>query len=712
MPERRPKLRVAVAEDEAVPVSAAVDAATGESLLAQRGLAGLRAALADELSDDGWTCFWRGYALQFEDLVLAREAWVRAEAGFEQQNDEAGLTLVACGLVQCTSLDNLSYVGFDARAERVTRLCAEPADITPLGLFRRAARILLAVERRLSAAAVIDDIEHVFIALGADIEPEVALRAATSALAMLGLGLDRVRIEDFVQMGARVAADARVSDYGRARWHIGLVEARFYDASWSARLRAELDAVDRLNDIPALQPLRVRAHLMRAALALGEGDARVGQQSLDAAHALLSPAHPRDYCYFHFYCSRQALLAGDPERAWEHAVVCLRKQIDASTPEEFTSTIRLQLGHVLVAMGRFDEAISAYARAGELSQGAQATPCIVHVHLTRALQHWRGGARDEARAELAAAFAQARGIGLTHFFRALPETAARVCGAALEVDADAGFARQVIATRSLHCPDVGIARWPWPLRLRTLGAFVVERDGEAFRVGRKAPKRLLDLLRAIVALGGRQVDGGRIAALLWPEAQADEAHDSLKVTLHRVRALLGADVLTVRDGHLSFDARAVWIDTWAFEHVSARIEFLLASGRTIGPADEGELEHRRWQLLELYRGHFLGEADVPAWGLPLRDRLRVRFVRTIEAMGQWLERRGRHEAAIALYHAALEQDNLAEELYQRLIECHLVCGEHARALNAYRRCRELLSIVLGLKPSARTEALVARIARG
>ncbi|HJW33094.1 MAG TPA: bacterial transcriptional activator domain-containing protein, partial [Holophagaceae bacterium] len=74
--------------------------------------------------------------------------------------------------------------------------------------------------------------------------------------------------------------------------------------------------------------------------------------------------------------------------------------------------------------------------------------------------------------------------------------------------------------------------------------------------------------------------------------------------------------------------------------------------------------------------------------------------------------RGRHEAAIAMYQAALEQDNLAEELYQRLIECHLACGEHARALMAYRRCRELLSIVLGVKPSARTEALVARISQG
>jgi DNA-binding SARP family transcriptional activator len=248
--------------------------------------------------------------------------------------------------------------------------------------------------------------------------------------------------------------------------------------------------------------------------------------------------------------------------------------------------------------------------------------------------------------------------------------------------------------------------------LRTLGAFAIERDGEPFRVGRKAPKRLLDLLRVIIALGGRQVDGGRVAALLWPEAQGDEAHDSLKVTLHRVRALLGPDVLMVRDGQLSFDAGVVWLDTWAFEHVSARIEALLAPGRPADSADEGELEHRRCQLLTLYRGHFLGEADVPRWGLPLRDRLRVRFVRTIEAMGPWLERRGRHATAIAMYQAALEQDNLAEELYQRLIECHLACGEVARALNAYRRCRELLSIVLGVKPSARTEALVARIAQG
>jgi DNA-binding SARP family transcriptional activator len=37
--------------------------------------------------------------------------------------------------------------------------------------------------------------------------------------------------------------------------------------------------------------------------------------------------------------------------------------------------------------------------------------------------------------------------------------------------------------------------------------------------------------------------------------------------------------------------------------------------------------------------------------------------------------------------------------------CHRELGQPAAALQAYRRCRELLSVVLGLAPSAETEAV-------
>jgi DNA-binding SARP family transcriptional activator len=179
--------------------------------------------------------------------------------------------------------------------------------------------------------------------------------------------------------------------------------------------------------------------------------------------------------------------------------------------------------------------------------------------------------------------------------------------------------------------------------------------------------------------------------------------------LHRTRSLLGAELLVVRDGQIAFDENLCWVDTWAFERVCARIESLLGVRPAASQVDDGELEMRRGQLFSLYRGHLFGEAELPSWALALRDRLRARFIRSVDALGQRLENIGRPEAAIALYRAALEQDNLAEELYQRLIACHLARGENAQALNAYRRCRELLSIVLGVPPSARTEALVSRI---
>jgi DNA-binding SARP family transcriptional activator len=180
--------------------------------------------------------------------------------------------------------------------------------------------------------------------------------------------------------------------------------------------------------------------------------------------------------------------------------------------------------------------------------------------------------------------------------------------------------------------------------------------------------------------------------------------------LHRTRTLLGAEFIVVRDDQIAFDEHVAWLDVWAFEHVVGRIESLLGAGNEARRIDDGELENRRLQLFALYRGHLFGEAEPPFWAATLRDRLRARFIRSVEALGQRLERTGRAEGAIALYRAGLEQDNLAEELYQRLIACHLARGEAAQALNTYRRCRELLSIVLGLKPSARTEALMAGMA--
>jgi two-component SAPR family response regulator len=48
---------------------------------------------------------------------------------------------------------------------------------------------------------------------------------------------------------------------------------------------------------------------------------------------------------------------------------------------------------------------------------------------------------------------------------------------------------------------------------------------------------------------------------------------------------------------------------------------------------------------------------------------------------------------------------LNESPYRGLMFCHQQLGDHSEALQAYRRCRELLTRFLGIPPNAKTQAL-------
>ncbi len=60
---------------------------------------------------------------------------------------------------------------------------------------------------------------------------------------------------------------------------------------------------------------------------------------------------------------------------------------------------------------------------------------------------------------------------------------------------------------------------------------------------------------------------------------------------------------------------------------------------------------------------------------------------------------------MAIYRRGIDLDMLAEPLYRRLMQCHHCHGSDAEAIEVYRHCRQALSVVLGARPGAETEAL-------
>jgi DNA-binding response OmpR family regulator len=246
------------------------------------------------------------------------------------------------------------------------------------------------------------------------------------------------------------------------------------------------------------------------------------------------------------------------------------------------------------------------------------------------------------------------------------------------------------------------------LRVHTFGQFALHVNGSPLTFSRKVQKRPLDLLKVLIGLGGERVEIAGITSLLWPEAEGDTAKASFDSTLYRLRKLLSVpDVLRVSEGRLSLDRERCWVDVWAFDDLVSRIESANLGTEAVPPEEYVQMTRA---LLQLYTGHFLDQESQEPWAIAARDQLRAKFIRAVTKLGGVLEERKDWEQAATLYLRALELDNLAEALYRRLMIVYCEQGELAEAINIYRRCRDMLSVVLNTKPSTETEAIRRAIA--
>jgi DNA-binding SARP family transcriptional activator len=232
-----------------------------------------------------------------------------------------------------------------------------------------------------------------------------------------------------------------------------------------------------------------------------------------------------------------------------------------------------------------------------------------------------------------------------------------------------------------------------------LGTFSILKDDRRVDFGRKAPTRLLLLLKAIVAFGGRDVPVARLLDAVWPDLEGHSATESLHVSVHRLRKLVGDDALVIRDGRVSLNAKSVWTDLWEFE----RLLVDAAVAERAGHAEQSMLMARR--ALAIYGGDFLGhDMDMP-WAQAAREKWRGRYMQQVRQLGTRLADAGTTDDALAVYLRALEIDDCAEPVYQDAMRCCIRTGRHSEGLLLYRRLHASLSASLGVAPSPASDSL-------
>ena len=447
-------------------------------------------------------------------------------------------------------------------------------------------------------------------------------------------------------------------------------------------------------------------HAVASAL-ISKGDYAAAAELLQAMERRLSPSRRMDWAYFHhLQANLEQRLGhyGNAAKAAEQAVSLARE----------TGLPSVQLPHFLARLAH--SRISAGDREGGLRAMEDAIATASEVdrktfeqqrELVFVDEDIAAGETRRATERLAVVLADYRSRGQFMFLRNRPDLAARLANHALQNGIETEFVRALIERNALDAPADAAAAWPFRLRIRALGGFELTRDGQPMRFTGKAQQRPLDLLKLLVALGGNDTDTQQLMAALWPDADGDAAKTSFDTTLFRLRKLLDVDhALVLSAGKLSLAPSVAWTDVGAL-----RIAFDAADrvGTEARPAMP--VAHVARRLLDAYPGPLLGTEE-HAWIAKPRDAMRARFVRTLARLGERLEHDGDFATAIDVYRRGLEADNLAESFYRGLMRALASTGDQAEALNAFRRCRELLSIVLGVKPSAETDHLSREIAAG
>jgi LuxR family maltose regulon positive regulatory protein len=453
-------------------------------------------------------------------------------------------------------------------------------------------------------------------------------------------------------------------------------------------------------------------------LMTGAGTSLCARDTARAAHFLdrmastLEGARVFDMIYFHHKSSWRLMLMNDIPQA----VVHVEKALAFASKSGFEiaqAQAHFLAAHLMRKTGERRKAKEHIQQCRDIGRLIGSAIVEFMSLLSEAAYAFDEKDEEAGLAYLKDAMALGRSNGYVYFCGWHASLLLPLCVKALEAGIETEYVGDLIRKCRLvpEDPPFHIETWPWAVKIYTLGRFEIVMNGRPLRFTGKVQKKPLEMLKILIALGGQNVSEHRFIDALWPEADGDTSYITFKSTLHRLRKLLGGEeLIELREGMMSLDRRSCWVDAWAFERI------LDDTGR------ENRQSDPYGQSLEkaaaMYRGHFLGEDSDRPWAASPKERLRGKFLRTVDNLAEyWMERVETTEAAskqisqpaikkaTECLERGLEIDDTAEEFYQNLIICHQKLGNKAEAVKVYERCRDTLSASLGVAPSEKTHLL-------
>jgi DNA-binding SARP family transcriptional activator len=221
-------------------------------------------------------------------------------------------------------------------------------------------------------------------------------------------------------------------------------------------------------------------------------------------------------------------------------------------------------------------------------------------------------------------------------------------------------------------------------RIRLLGGFRVEIDGDAIEGDRWPTRRAADVVKVLSLAPSHQLHREQLTDALWPDLGPEAGAANLRKAVHFARRALGSENALRIEGGL--------VRLWPDGDLDVDVEgFEKAAARALKGGDPEEV----LRVIDSHSHELLPEDAYAPWSELARARVRRRYEDLLRAAGRWEE--------------LLELDPLDEEAHRALMQTHSEQGRRQDAMRQFEKLRRALSDELGVAPHRDTIALYERI---
>jgi ATP/maltotriose-dependent transcriptional regulator MalT/DNA-binding SARP family transcriptional activator len=633
-----------------------------------------------------WVVFWLGRTMTTVDPRAARDSLKATFEVFVERADERGQLLCGVGVLEALYyqydefrvMDRWIYLTAD-HLERQRQFANPEEELWVISVFVLACAIRLPGHPMLPLG-----VSRVAELLPLPLDVNLKVTAAT----MLHYYAYSAMDSQATQLATREARPLLTSDLltaQRAALYLGEEGYSHYKYGRFPEALACFDEADAIAQRNGLREVEARLAHWRGFCERRAGLLEEARATIRRLEQLPSPRHGIRAGLLDTLRGYVAFDEGDLERALDQA---LPVQRIAEEVGQMMSTILMYIigSSILIAAGRFEEANASLDLATDQIKDTALAHQRGAIELMRAWLALRKGDDTECIGHVATMLALSRVEPEGTCIRWYPRILSDVLMFALENGVEMDATRQLIRDCKLQPNGLVSDAWPWPVKIYTLGRFEILINGKPLEYSRKLPKRVLLLLKMLIAFGSIEVPEERLIDALWPELDGDAAHNALSALVHRLRALLNdTDAIRQRSGLLAINRKLIWIDVLALEQ-----------------ALDGSVPAR---AMDLYRGDFLPEEAGAAWTLTPRENLRAKFIGGVLHLASLHERSGDFEQAVRCYSRGIEIDELIEPFYQGLMRCYDRLDRRSEANGTYQRLRRALAVRLGSTPSASTQRL-------